>query len=67
VDGRVAWVRVTPDGRRLLERSRRRKEAYLAKAIRSLDREELRTLEAAAEILERLTDVPSAPKSGART
>jgi DNA-binding MarR family transcriptional regulator len=66
-DGRVAWVNVTPEGRRLLERSRRRKEAYLAKALRSLEPEELRSLEAAAEILERLTDAPSTPPSGART
>ena len=67
IDGRVAWVKVTPDGRRLLERSRRRKEAYLAKALRSLEPEELRTLEAAAEILERLTDASSTPQTGART
>ena len=67
IDGRVAWVKVTPDGRRLLERSRRRKEAYLAKALRSLEPEELRTLEAAAKILERLTDAPSIPQTGART
>ena len=67
IDGRVAWVNVTPDGRRLLERSRRRKEAYLAKALRSLEPEELRTLEVAAEILERLTDAPSIPQTGAHT
>jgi DNA-binding MarR family transcriptional regulator len=66
-DGRVAWVTVTPAGRRLLERSRRRKEAYLAKSLRSLDEGELRTLEAASEILERLTDAPSGPRSGARS
>jgi DNA-binding MarR family transcriptional regulator len=66
-DGRVAWVRVTPDGRRLLERSRRRKEAYLAKALRSLEPQELRTLEAAAEILERLTDAPPEARAGARS
>ena len=65
-DGRVTWVRVTTEGRRLLERSRRRKEAYLAKSLRSLEPEELRTLEAAAEILERLTDRPSTP-SGTRS
>ena len=67
IDGRVAWVKVTPDGRRLLERSRRRKEAYLAKALRSLEPEELRTLEVAAEILERLTDARSTPQTQART
>jgi DNA-binding MarR family transcriptional regulator len=67
IDGRVAWVKVTPDGRRLLERSRRRKEAYLAKALRSLEPEELRTLEAAAQIVERLTDATSTSHAGART
>jgi DNA-binding MarR family transcriptional regulator len=55
VDGRVAWVKVTPEGRRLLERSRKRKEAYLARALRDLDERDLATLEAAAEILERFT------------
>jgi DNA-binding MarR family transcriptional regulator len=57
VDGRVAWVRVTPQGRRLLERSRRRKEAYLAKALRALEPGELEHLEAAARVLDRLTDL----------
>lgn len=66
-DGRVAWVTVTTEGRRLLERSRRRKEAYLAKSLRSLEPQELRTLEAAAQILERLTDAPSVPPSGGRS
>jgi DNA-binding MarR family transcriptional regulator len=66
-DGRVAWVTVTPEGRRLLERSRRRKEAYLAKALGSLEQDELRTLEDAAGILERLTDVPSASRRGPRS
>ena len=64
-DGRVAWVTVTTEGRRLLERSRRRKEAYLAKALGSLEQDELRTLEDAAGILERLTDAPSASHRGA--
>jgi DNA-binding MarR family transcriptional regulator len=56
-DRRVVWVKVTHDGRRLLDRSRRRKEAYLAKALRSLDPGELETLEDAADLLERLTEV----------
>lgn len=55
-DGRVAWVKLTPGGRKLLERSRRRKEAYLARALRSLDEAELATLEAAAATLERITE-----------
>jgi DNA-binding MarR family transcriptional regulator len=58
-DGRVVWVRVTPEGRRLLDRSRRRKEAYLARALRTLDPDEVATLEDAATLLERLTEVPA--------
>ena len=57
-DGRVAWVKVTPDGRRLLERSRRRKEAFLARALRDLDPADVATLEAAADVLERFTEAP---------
>jgi DNA-binding MarR family transcriptional regulator len=55
-DRRVAWVRVTPEGARLLQRSRRRKEAYLARRLRSLEPRELAVLEDAAVILERLTE-----------
>jgi DNA-binding MarR family transcriptional regulator len=58
-DGRLAWIRVTGAGRRLLERSRGRKEAYLAKALRDLEPDDLETLERAAGILERLTDGPA--------
>jgi DNA-binding MarR family transcriptional regulator len=58
-DGRVVWVRVTPEGRRLLDRSRRRKEAYLARALRTLDPDEVATLEDAAALLERLTEAPA--------
>ncbi len=57
-DGRVAWVKVTPEGRRLLERSRRRKEAFLARAIRELDAGDVATLEAAADVLEGFTEAP---------
>jgi DNA-binding MarR family transcriptional regulator len=54
-DGRVTWVRITVDGAKLLERSRRRQGAYLAKALRGLEPRELETLEDATAILERLT------------
>jgi DNA-binding MarR family transcriptional regulator len=54
-DGRVAWVRLTPAGRKLLDHARGRKEAYLAKALRDLAPNELATLEDAAAILERIT------------
>ena len=59
-DGRVAWVKVTPEGRRLLERSRRRKEAFLARALRDLDPRDVAALEAAADVLERLTALDDA-------
>ncbi|HEX6330997.1 MAG TPA: MarR family transcriptional regulator [Actinomycetota bacterium] len=55
-DRRVVRVEVSSSGRRLLERARRRKEAYLAKALRGLEPGEIETLEAAAAILERLTE-----------
>ena len=55
-DGRVTWVKVTPEGRRLLERSRKRKEAFLARALRDLDPRDVTMLEAAAGVLERFTE-----------
>jgi len=55
-DGRVVWVRLTPQGRKLLARSRRRKEAYLVEELRGLGPRELDVLEEAAGILERLTE-----------
>lgn len=58
-DGRVVWVRVTAEGRRLLDRSRKRKEAYLARALRALEPGEVHTLEDAAALLERLTEGPA--------
>jgi DNA-binding MarR family transcriptional regulator len=55
-DRRVAWVRATPEGVKLLQRSRKRKDAYLAKQLRTLDERELAVLEEAAGILERLVE-----------
>ncbi len=53
-DRRVAWVRVTREGTRLLRRSRRRKDAYLSKQLRDLEPREIDVLNEAAGILERL-------------
>ena len=53
-DRRVAWLQVTPDGVKLLHRSRRRKEEYLSRELRRLKPSELATLDRAAEILTRL-------------
>lgn len=55
-DGRVTLVRATPDGRRLLDEQRSRKQEYLDQRLRALDPGELDTLEAAAGILERLLE-----------
>lgn len=55
-DGRVAWVAATAEGRRHLERIRRRKEEYLARRLRSLPPRDLEALEAATAVLERLTE-----------
>jgi DNA-binding MarR family transcriptional regulator len=57
-DGRVVWVKVTPEGRRLLERSRKRKEAFLARALRGLEPRDVAALETAADVLERFTEAP---------
>jgi DNA-binding MarR family transcriptional regulator len=58
VDRRVAWISVTPEGRRLLDRTRNRKNAYLAKRLRSLSDADRRSLERALPILERLIEDP---------
>ena len=58
VDGRAWLVATTVQGRALLKRLRKRKNAYLAKRMRDLDPDEVETLERAAEILERLLDDP---------
>ena len=55
-DRRVARVRVTSLGQRLLERSRSKKDAYLAARLGSLSDEERATLAHAADILERLLE-----------
>jgi DNA-binding MarR family transcriptional regulator len=55
-DGRSSIVSVTPRGRALIARLRTRKNAYLAKRLRTLDDDDVATLARAAEILERLQD-----------
>jgi len=55
LDGRVSWLQLSPDGRRLVQRVRRRYDAYLAERIKGLPADELAALERAADILERIT------------
>lgn len=57
LDGRVTWVRTSPDGRKFLQRIRRRKDEYLARRMKQLSTHDLATLERASLILERLTEV----------
>jgi DNA-binding MarR family transcriptional regulator len=55
-DGRSRLIAVTATGRAALRAIRGRRNAYLARRLDGLSGEELETLEAAAEILERLLD-----------
>jgi DNA-binding MarR family transcriptional regulator len=55
VDRRVSRLTITTEGARRLERSRTRKNAWLAKRLRSLNDYELAALEAVIPVLERLT------------
>ena len=50
-DARAAVLRATPKGRRLLAAGRRRRVRRLAADLRALDRDERRTVRAAADVL----------------
>ena len=54
-DRRFVRVELTAEGTGLLERSRARKNAWLARRLRELDPDELARIEAATEVLEHLT------------
>jgi DNA-binding MarR family transcriptional regulator len=55
-DRRSSLVSITADGQALLDELRNRKDAYLARRLRTLSAEERATLRRATEILERLLD-----------
>jgi DNA-binding MarR family transcriptional regulator len=55
-DRRVARVTITPDGARLLARSRTRKDAFLAALLDHLEPDELAVVERAVPILEQLVE-----------
>ena len=55
-DGRSALLSANAAGRERLRRLRGRKNAYLARRMRNLPAEDLRTLERAAELLERMLE-----------
>jgi DNA-binding MarR family transcriptional regulator len=51
-DRRVQWVHATAKGRRVLSRARRRRIDAFVSRLRGLSREELATLERAADLIE---------------
>jgi DNA-binding MarR family transcriptional regulator len=53
-DRRVSRIRISPAGRKLLERTRSRRTAYLAKRLRTLTPGERDTLTLASGLLQRL-------------
>jgi DNA-binding MarR family transcriptional regulator len=55
-DRRVSRVTASRDGRALLERSRSRKTAYLARKLRALDQGDRAALRRGVEIIERLLE-----------
>jgi DNA-binding MarR family transcriptional regulator len=57
-DRRVAFVKATPAGRALVETIRRRRDAYLARRLRTFSADDRALLERAASLLERLIEDP---------
>jgi len=55
-DRRVSRVTIAPNGRKLLERSRSRKNVYLAQRLRGLSSEDIDVIERAAALLERMSE-----------
>src|SRR6266571_5953316 len=55
-DGRVTWIRLTAQGKRLLEREQARKNAFLARRLGRLDQKQVAALAAAVDVLERLVE-----------
>ena len=55
-DRRVSRLLITGAGRKLLEKNRSRKTAYLASRMRGLSSEEREVLERAAALLDRMTE-----------
>lgn len=55
-DRRISRLHITAAGRKLLEKNRSRKTAYLASRMRGLDAAEREVLERAAALLERMTE-----------
>jgi DNA-binding MarR family transcriptional regulator len=55
-DGRASLLSISPRGRELLRRLRKRKNAYLSRRMRDLPPDDVEALERAAEVLERMLE-----------
>lgn len=58
VDRRRAWLEATAPGRRMVERNRRQRDAYLATVLRGLAPDDLVALERGVAVLERVLERP---------
>jgi DNA-binding MarR family transcriptional regulator len=58
LDRRIAWLTVTPEGRKLMSRRRRNMDSFLVKRLRGLPPEDVATLQRASEIIAGLTEEP---------
>ena len=57
-DKRIMRLTLTPEGVRFISRNRSRKNAYLARRLRTLEAGDIATLKAAVEVIEKLLDEP---------
>jgi DNA-binding MarR family transcriptional regulator len=55
-DRRSSLIAITPEGRELMRTVRTRKDAYLARRLRTLSADDRETLDRAADLLERLLE-----------
>ena len=55
-DGRGSLLSISPRGRDLVRRLRKRKNAYLSRRLRELSEDDVEALERAAEVLERMLE-----------
>jgi DNA-binding MarR family transcriptional regulator len=58
-DKRIVRLALTSEGVRFIARNRSRKNAYLARRLRKLEADDIATLQAAVEVIEKLLEEPS--------
>lgn len=58
-DKRIVRLSLTSEGVRFIARNRSRKNAYLARRLRTLEAGDIATLQAAVEVIEKLLEEPS--------